>query len=164
MRYVALNGFRHPLDRYFNENVECLDVFNWTYENAMRYAFHKIKEPTTLIGFSDGATAALTIARLNAYVKVVYAHSPMYRDELLTPKARIHLFRTQGDTTPTYGQTWQVFESLTCSSGKVHVTLQDLHPGPFEPIRDLATMVMWFKGHQFRNCLPHLPLEILKHA
>jgi predicted esterase len=162
VKYLALNGFRHPLNRYFNNKVECVNKFNWTYSNAVEYAISNIKEPTVVIGFSDGATAALTMARHSPLVKSVYAHSPMFREESRKLKCRVHLFRTGGDTTPTYHDTWNVYEHLKVSNYPVNVTLQTLFPGPHEPIRDLATFTMWLKNHQFRNCLPHLPQEIVR--
>lgn len=158
MKYLALNGFRHPLNRYFNDKVECINQFNWTSRNAIKFA-QTIMEPTTLIGFSDGATAALTIANNSKYVEHVYAHSPLFRDEKVFTRARIHLFRTKGDLTPTYNQTLQVFYKY--SETPVNVSIQTLKPTTHEPIRDFATFVMRIKNHQFRNCLPHLPGDLL---
>jgi hypothetical protein len=36
-----------------------------------------------------------------------------------------------------------------------------LDPGPHEPVRDFATLVMRRKNHQFRNCLRYLPGNLL---
>lgn len=154
MKYIALNGFRHPLNRYFNHRVECINKFNWTERNAIAFA-NTIKEPTTIIGFSDGATAALTIANNSIHVREVYAHSPMYRNDTIRTRAKIRLFRTRGDTTPTFNNTLRVFDRYQFHP--VDVTMLTLPPGPHEPIRDLATLTMWLRNHQFRNCLLYLP-------
>lgn len=67
MRYIALNGFRHPLDRYFTSEVECVNAFNWTPRNARRLAaeLDQTDEPKTVIGFSDGASAAVVSSKMS---------------------------------------------------------------------------------------------------
>lgn len=154
MQYLALNGFRHSLRRYFNNKVQCIDKFNWTERNATSFAA-TIDQPTTLIGFSDGATACLTIACHCPFITSIYCHSPMKPANLhVVGNPYIHLYRTLGDTTPTFDDTLRI-HSLIRSS------LHTLNPGPHEPVRDLATLVMRWKNHQFRNCLPSLPREII---
>jgi len=150
MQYLALNGFRHSLTRYFNSKVICIEVFNWTERLAIQLAC-QLTEPTTLIGFSDGATAALTAACHSRQVVAVYAHSPMTpRSLAFNPRARITLFRTKGDTTPTFKHTLDIHI-------RAESRLLTLDPVPHEPVRDIATFIMKIRGHQFRNCLPELP-------
>lgn len=160
MQYLALNGFRHPLNRYFNNQVTCFNQFNWTEHGAIILA-NKLKQPTTVIGFSDGATAALTVANNSPHVQYVYAHSPMFRNELIRTEAQIKLFLTVGDTTPTALDTVDVYMHYVKSKTPLNITLTQLKPQPALPVRNLATFVMWLKNHQFHNCLRHLPQEIL---
>lgn len=163
MNYLALSGNMHSLRRYFNNRVTCLDAptwgrASWSRRHAMKVA-ESITEPTVLIGFSAGATACLDIAAVNYMVHRVYAHSPMDR---LTkyPRCPVTLFVTIGDKTPTNQQTreiaWRYRNKLP------QPELLPLHPVAPEPIRDLATWTMARRGHQFRNCLPYLPQEILR--
>jgi len=158
MKYMALNGFRHSLDRYFNNEVEIVDRFNWTQRNAVEYAM-TIDEPTVLIGFSDGATAALTMANYCPLVRAVYAHSAAFRPEKIVSKAVIHLFHTYGDTATDFRDFTNICNQWT---GRTTVQSMSLNPLTPLPVRDLATLVMRLKGHQFHNCLPHLPRHIIK--
>lgn len=164
MQYLALNGFRHSLSRYFNSTVTCVDKFNWTKRNALDFA-KNITVPTTLIGFSDGATAALQIAGVNPLIQMVYAHSPMYDSPPSRKGMLVRLFRTKGDTTPTFSDTLLCYKHYVSfnPSYQIDISLNDLAVGPHEPVRDVATFVMRWKNHQFRNCLPFLPVEILNH-
>jgi hypothetical protein len=152
MRYVALNGFRHSLARYFNDRVEIVDRFNWSERNAIRFA-KTITEPTTVIGFSDGATAALTIANHSPHVRVVVAHSPMFRQEEVRTEACLFVFRTLGDRTPTYEAAEQAWDWYGPKIGWCG-WIMTLDPLPALPVRDLATAMMRRKVHQFHNCLP----------
>jgi len=160
MKYIALNGFQHSLQRYFNKTVTCVDRFNWTKRSAILFAKH-ITEPTTIIGFSDGATAAITIANNSHYVVKCYAHSPMYRDETIRSGIDIKLFRTIGDITPTYKSTALVLSRYKRSVVPNTISLLDLLPVPPEKVKDVGTFAMKRFTHQFRNCLPYLPEEIL---
>lgn len=160
VRYLALNGFRHSLGRYFTDGVELAERFNWTEKSAIRLA-QTIREPTTLIGFSDGATAALTVANHSPHVRRVIAHSPMFRDEPTRTIAQIYLFRTEGDTTPTYQATEAVFRHLLQSDDSSDengpgwgLHLCTIDPLPPLPVRDAATAVMRRRNHQFHNALP----------
>jgi hypothetical protein len=163
MKYIALNGFRHSLRRYFNDNVECVERFNWTHRNAVEYA-KTITEPTCLIGFSDGATAALAMANESDMVKRVYAHSPQFRAYIVESKADVFFYATHGDRTGTFMDThdahrlWQTNKRYY--AGYV-TSLKVLEPLPHVPIRDLATFIMRIKTHQFHNCLTHLPSQII---
>jgi hypothetical protein len=160
VKYIALNGFQHSLQRYFNNTVTCIDRLNWVRLNAIRVA-STIKEPTTVIGFSDGATAAITIGNTNPLVVKVYAHSPMDRKDKIRSGVNITLFRTLGDSTPTFKKTNHLYLRYLKSPVPTQIDMIDILPGPHEPVKDLATFFMKEHNHQFRNCLPYLPEEIL---
>lgn len=166
MRFMALNGFRHSLRPYFDTDiVEIRDEFNWTARKALRLADEITRDrvPTAVIGFSDGATAAVRAAMNSPYVVRVYAHSPMYTD--LQPDVRSFeclLFRTRGDRTPTFRLTGDLAASLI---QKMHnpcqVSLTTLAAAEPLPVRGVATLIMRWKGHQFHNCLSSLPQFII---
>ena len=167
MNYIALSGNGHSLRRYFNSRVTCLDApsrhrLSWSRKQALRVA-ESIYKPTVVIGFSAGATAALHIAIANNLVLGVYAHSPMDRISTYEcPFAVVCIFRTNGDTTPTYEGALDAYLKLCTSQWPETPALRNLDPVDPEPIRDPATFVMWRRTHQFRNCLSFLPKEILR--
>lgn len=163
MKYIALNGFRHSLRRYFNDDVECVERFNWTHKNAVEYA-KSIAEPTCVIGFSDGATAALAMANSSPWVRIVFAHSPQFVKYRVESRADLFLYSTIGDRTGTFMDTRDVsrqWETGARYFAGVVTTLRELPPVDYVPIRDLATFIMRIKSHQFHNCLPHLPSKII---
>jgi hypothetical protein len=84
----------------------------------------------------------------------------MYVSQEPRTAAHVSLFRTTGDKTPTYKQTQDNFHHL--AQKNVDVLLYTLPALPALPVRNLATMVMWRKNHQFHNCLEYLPHEIIK--
>lgn len=154
MRYIALNGLGHPLDQYFNDRVECVNVLRWTRRNAENL-IRQIDEPVTLIGFSMGATAVLHMVNESDIVHEAYAHSPMYVAWNGNTAARLTLFRTTGDTTPTYKATWD--NHLV----RKYSTMIELAPLEHIPVTDWVTWTMRRRVHQFHNCLPFLPPHIV---
>ena len=163
MKYIALNGFRHSLRRYFNDNVECVERFNWTHANAVEYA-RTITERTCVIGFSDGATAALAMANESRLISTVYAHSPQFAKYNVQSKADVMLYSTQGDRTGTFEDThkaWRQWDTKERYYDGFITKTTILDPLPRIPIRDLATFIMRIKCHQFHNCLPLLPPMIV---
>jgi hypothetical protein len=165
VKYIALNGFRHPLNRYFTDSVHCINRFNWTRAAAIQLAkqIDADGQETTVIGFSDGATAAVTIGRHSKLTAHVYAHSPMYEaSDLPLAAGALTLIRTQGDTTPTFAATLEVFWSLCRSTPRDRLHIFALAPLPPLPVRDAATWLMRRKCHQFHNCLPMLPASIVR--
>jgi hypothetical protein len=112
-------------------------------------------EPVVIIGFSMGASAALHMANASDWIHEVYAHSPMYVPWNGDGMAAVTLFRTTGDTTPTYKQTWE--NHLT----RKYSSLIELAPLPHIPVTDAGTWVMRRRGHQFHNCIPFLPSHII---
>jgi hypothetical protein len=165
VKYIALNGFRHPLNRYFTDAVQCVNRFNWTQAAAIRLAeqIDADGQETTVIGFSDGATAAVTVARHSKVTAHVYAHSPMYEaSDLPLAARRLTLFRTKGDTTPTFDDTLEVFWAFCRSTERTRLHIHTLLPLPAQPVRDAATWLMRRKSHQFHNCLPFLPASIVR--
>jgi alpha/beta superfamily hydrolase len=167
MQYIALNGYRHAVDRYFTREVRCVYARNWTQKNASEFA-KTITSPTTLIGFSDGATAAMTIASENEWVQVLHAHSPMYREVTKVHGTEVNLYRTVGDKSPTFEQTARTRDlwlRLQTEQGVYNnVGMYTLAAMEAIPIRSFSTLVMWWTNHQFHNCLPYLPQHIVRYV
>lgn len=160
MRYFAFNGFGHSLGRYFDHNkVLAVDRLNWNHRNAEDFG-RGLTAPATLIGFSDGATAAITAAVYSPHVVHVIAHSPMVpRCRLETLGCPVDLYRTIGDTTPTFNATANVYQLAKLAD--VAISIEDLDPLPPITGRGLILKVMAQRVHQFHNVLSKLPAEIL---
>ncbi len=160
MRYFAFNGFGHSLGRYFDPaKVLPVDRLNWNHRNAEDFG-RGLTAPATLIGFSDGATAAITAAVYSPHVVHVIAHSPMVpRCRLETLDCPVDLYRTIGDTTPTFAATANLYQLAKLAD--VAISIEDLDPLPPITGRGLILKVMAAKVHQFHNVLSKLPAEIL---
>ena len=160
MRYFAFNGFGHSLGRYFDHNkVLAVDRLNWNHRNAEDFG-RGLTAPATLIGFSDGATAAITAAVYSPHVVHVIAHSPMVpRCRLETLDCPVDLYRTIGDTTPTFAATANLYQLAKLAD--VAISIEDLDPLPPITGRGLILKVMAAKVHQFHNLLAKLPADIL---
>lgn len=160
MRYFAFNGFGHSLGRYFDHNkVLAVDRLNWNHRNAEDFG-RGLTAPATLIGFSDGATAAITAAVYSPHVVHVIAHSPMVpRCRLETLGCPVDLYRTIGDTTPTFNATGNLYQLAKLAD--VAISIEDLDPLPPITGRGLILKVMAQRVHQFHNLLSKLPADIL---
>jgi alpha/beta superfamily hydrolase len=160
VRYFAFNGFGHSLGRYFDPSrVDAVDRLNWNHRNAEDFG-RGLTIPATLIGFSDGATAAITAAVYSPHVVHVIAHSPMVpRCRLETLDCPVDLYRTIGDTTPTFAATANLYQLAKLAD--VAISIEDLDPLPPISGRGLILKVMAAKVHQFHNVLSKLPAEIL---
>jgi alpha/beta superfamily hydrolase len=160
VRYFAFNGFGHSLGRYFDPaKVLPVDRLNWNNRNAEDFG-RGLTAPATLIGFSDGATAAITAAVYSPHVVHVIAHSPMVpRCRLETLDCPVDLYRTIGDTTPTFAATANLYQLAKLAD--VAISIEDLDPLPPITGRGLILKVMAAKVHQFHNLLAKLPAEIL---
>jgi len=160
VRYFAFNGFGHSLGRYFDPSrVDAVDRLNWNHRNAEDFG-RGLTIPATLIGFSDGATAAITAAVYSPHVVHEIAHSPMVpRCRLETLDCPVDLYRTIGETTPTFAATANLYQLAKLAD--VAISIEDLDPLPPISGRGLILKVMAAKVHQFHNVLSKLPAEIL---
>lgn len=161
MRLIALNGFAYPIAKWLSPNVETPYRFNWTCRNTDRLS-RSITTPTILVGFSDGATAAMRIACTNPNIVEAYIHSPeSYRGPITHVPRLMQFFRTKGDTTPTfYGaiNNYMTIEEMP----KMECCQVHLNTLPFVRFPQRRTPVEWFmsrRRHIFHNCLDRLPRE-----
>ncbi len=99
MNLIALNGSGYSIARWL-PGIPCPDELHWTYAKALELA-EEIKQPTTLIGFSRGATMAIVAALHCKHVQKVYCHSPSFRIRVQKRKFDMEVFCTTGDRTPT---------------------------------------------------------------
>jgi hypothetical protein len=153
MKIYALNGFLYPLPLP-DCKVEHVWEWNWNDKRAEKFA-KTIKEDCILIGFSDGATASLTVAQCSRYVKKVYCHSCMYSKYPIKRQFEIQFFSTISDSTPTYEGTEKTFLKYSMNGYKCNLT--NLPPEPIKSYNPIHLM-MNKKNHHFTNCLRYLPL------
>jgi len=150
LKIYALNGFLYPLPL---ENVEHVWRWNWNDKRAEEFA-KTIKEDCILIGFSDGATASLTVAQNSPFVKKVYCHSCMYSSYPLKRKFDVNFFTTIGDSTPTFEGTEKTFHKYLINGYNCNIV--DLKPEPIKSLNPVHLM-MNRKNHHFTNCIKYLP-------
>lgn len=154
---IALNGWQYSIARFMPSSVYCHPELKWTRQRAIDFADElnkTVSTPTTLIGFSRGANAALVIAQRCHVVNRVYAHSCTFRK--FTARKRdfdLTLFRTSFDRTPTAEGTeltWKQYRDLGYDA-KLHT----FNPEPWQP-KGWIEHMMDSMDHQFHNCLPFL--------
>lgn len=160
MRHIALNGFGYRLTKFFGPNVETPFRWNWTVRHADALS-KTINGPTTITGFSDGATAALQIATNNPYIVAAYIHSPMlYVGVIRRIPQSLTVFRTEGDKTPTYEGAFHSYARVKMLRTE-NVTLIPLPYVSFDRPTLFERLFLIRNRHIFHNCLDYLPPEMI---
>lgn len=158
-RYVALNGFGYSIAKWLPDYVQSPFRLNWTRRRAYLLAqeLQADPRPTTLIGFSDGATAALHVAEFARCVTEVHCHSCLspHRHTRTRP-IKITFYRTIEDTTPTVKATYSEYKTYeACGYDTMLIDL------PFKDFEDPTAFEQYilrrFK-HVFHNAVPWLRL------
>lgn len=164
MRLIALNGFFYPISKWLSPQVETPYHSNWNQRKADRLS-RTINTPTMIVGFSDGATAAMRIAVTNENIKAAYIHSPMpYTGPILHAPNVMHFFRTHDDTTPTNEGALQNYLRIheLQKSGLRDIVLETLPFEPFDRPTLIERLVLARRRHIFHNCLGRLPAQFRK--
>jgi hypothetical protein len=158
-RYVALNGFGYSIAKWLPDYVQTPFRLNWTRRRAYLLAqeLQADPRPTTLIGFSDGATAALHVAEFAWCVTEVHCHSCLSpRRHTRTKPITITFYRTIGDTTPTVKATYNEYKAYeACGYDAV---LIDLPYKEFDEPSFVERVMLSRLRHQFHNAVPWLKL------
>lgn len=161
MKTICLNGFLYSIKKWLPDFVHEEYRTNWTERNARALArqLNSEREYVRLIGFSDGATAALTIANHCWFVKEVYCHSCQYRDHEIKRDFQTQFFVTIGDRAGTildgssvYDQTIATFEQYAQHNRRQN-SIEFLDPLPFSRPTFFERFVLGPMGHQFQNCV-----------
>lgn len=160
MKTICLNGFLYSIKKWLPHFVIEEYRHNWTERNARALArqLNSEREYVRLIGFSDGATAALTIANHCWFVKEVYCHSCQYRDHEIKRDFQTQFFVTIGDTAGTLLDGWSVYDQ-TIATYEQYVqrdrdrsNIEFLEPVPFRRPTFFERLVLSPMGHQFHGC------------
>jgi hypothetical protein len=161
MKTICLNGFLYSIKKWLPDFVVEEYRHNWTERNAIELArkLNAGRELVRLIGFSDGATAALTVANHCDYVREVYCHSCQYREHRIKREFETRFFATIGDRAGTildgesiYDQTLATFEQYAQHDRRRN-SIEFLEWVPFKRPTMFEGMVLRPLGHQFHNCV-----------
>ena len=160
MRHIALHGFGYQeMQKFFPTSVEfpkTLVNWNWWRIFHLSQTLNRAKHPTTIYGFSDGATAAAELTTRTPFIRVAYLHSPNTARTRLSHHTRIILFRTQGDKTPTYSRTYDLFMYNLHEYSHPNIFLHTLIPAPFNDPSPFEKRWLIPLNHQFHNALPYI--------
>jgi hypothetical protein len=158
---IAFGGWLYPIAKWLPSWVQhhAAPLFGfsslWCREFAMA-----IKKPTTLIGFSAGASAAMLVAGHSPMVRQAVIQSSEARPYQPNAHCRYRLFATVGDTTPTLDGTVETFDHIT--NRNANASIQFLPFVPFESPTFFERRQLARRCHIFHNVLPHLtPLGIV---
>jgi hypothetical protein len=164
MKTICLDGFLYSIKKWLPDFVVEEYRHNWTERNAIDLAckLNADREPVRLIGFSDGATAALTVANHCDYVREVYCHSCQHREHRIKREFETQFFATIGDRAGTildgksvYDQTLATFEQYA-QYDRVLNSIELLDRLPFSRPTMFERLVLGPMGHQFHNCLDRI--------
>lgn len=154
-QYIAFGGWLYPISKWLPSFVRHYSApllgfsSSWCRDFAIT-----LKVPTILIGFSEGANAAMMIAGHSPMVKHAIVHSCEWVKYQINFSCRYELFRTEGDTTPTFSGTNLAFRDL---GGKgADATLTDLPFVPFARPTFFERTQLARRKHIFHNILPFL--------
>jgi hypothetical protein len=164
MKTICLNGFLYSIKKWLPDFVHEEYRTNWTEKNARALAasLNAKREYVRLIGFSDGATAALTIANHCWFVREAYVHSCQYREHEIKRPFRVHFFATIGDRAgrlidgeTIYDQTIATFEQYA-QQDRANASIEFLAPLPFTRPTLFERLVLGPTNHQFQNCVDRI--------
>jgi len=137
-----------PGVRHYNSPIRGF-TDRWCQDFASR-----LRRPVTLIGFSEGANAALAIAAYSSHVVRAIVHSCEEKKTSINRGCRYSFFATLGDTTPTFEDTIEVARRALAS--KAHTDLQFLKYQDFDKPTWFERKILSPKRHIFHNVLPHI--------
>lgn len=168
MKTIAIGGLLYPISKFLSPWVTSYEVKLFGQPNlfaSIESAIKATNEPVRIVGFSRGATFALSLFQSCRNVLEVYAHSPGEPPRIGGRGPRIdgvlRFFRTEKDKIGSvYRQTGEAFR-LYESAGHPDVLIRDLPFSRIETRRNIEQKMNRY-NHVFHNCLPHLPREILR--
>jgi hypothetical protein len=152
---IAFGGWLYPVSKWLpafvRHHASPLLGFsaNWCRSFALA-----IDRPTILVGFSEGANAAMQIAGYSPQVREAIIHSCEWVRFQINYACQYRLFRTDGDTTPTHKATQWTFNELAESGARA--TIQDLPFVPFAKPTFFESRQLARRKHIFHNVLPHI--------
>jgi hypothetical protein len=157
---IAFGGWLYPIAKWLPSFVRHYPAPLLGFSASWCRSFAlQIYKPTILIGFSEGANAAMQIAGHSPQVREAVVHSCEFVTHQVNFACEYRLFRTIGDTTPTFEKTKWTFDGLADSGA--NATLKDLPFVPFTKPTLFERTQLTRRRHIFHNILPHIS-ETLK--
>jgi hypothetical protein len=154
-QFIAFGGWLYPISKWLPSFVRHYPSpllgfsANWCRDFA-----YTLKVPTILIGFSEGANAAMMVAGHSPMVKQAVVHSCEWVRYQINFSCKYRLFRTEGDTTPTFAQTQRTYSDLADRGASVIRT--DLPFVPFAKPTFFERTQLARRKHIFHNILPFI--------
>jgi len=154
---IALGGWLYGIGKWLPNahHINC-PVWGFT-ERWCRDFAASLRRPVVLIGFSEGANAAMAIAAHSPMVVRAFIHSCENKKPSFNHNCQYSFYVTLGDTTPTFEGTCEVAEDAASDGATASLSLleyQDFeNPTLFEK-RFLAP-----RQHIFHNALPLIGLQ-----
>jgi hypothetical protein len=113
-----------------------------------------IREPVTLIGFSEGANAALMVASHSPMVRVAIVHSCEDKPVGFNAACEYRFFATLSDMTPTLDGT--IATATRALKERIRFDMQFLPFAPFASPTWFERKILAPRFHIFHNVLPFL--------
>lgn len=154
-KVIAFGGWMYSIAKWLPLRVEHHKSPVWGFtERWCRDFAATLQQPTTLIGFSEGANAAMRIAAHSPMVTTAVVHSCEDKRFAFNPNCYYHFFCTLQDTTPT-------FDGTIDTAHRAHIERQDytikfLEFVPFDKPTWFESSFLEPRSHIFHNVLPHL--------
>jgi dienelactone hydrolase len=153
---IAFGGYLYSIAKWLPSHVIHYSAGAWGFTQRWCRDFSAtIREPVTLIGFSEGANAALQVASHSPMVTRAIVHSCEDKPVAFNAACDYRFFATLGDTTPTFDGTIET--ATRAMKDRVRFQLQFLPRLPFESPTWFERKVLAPRNHIFHNVLPHLP-------
>ena len=154
-QFIAFGGWLYPISKWLPSFVRHYPApllgFSASWCRDFSYT---LKVPTILIGFSEGANAAMMIAGHSSMVKQAIVHSCEWVRYQINFSCQYALFRTVGDTTPTFQGTQRTYKDLADHGAQATGT--DLPFVPFAKPTFFERSQLARRKHIFHNILPSL--------
>jgi pimeloyl-ACP methyl ester carboxylesterase len=157
---IAFGGWLYPIQKWLPAFVRhhAAPLLGFSASWCRSFAL-AIDRPTILVGFSEGANAAMQVAGHSPQVREAIVHSCEWVRCQANFSCQYRFFRTIGDTTPTFAKTQWTFDAFDAAG--VRATIQDLPFVPFASPTFFESRQLARRKHIFHNVLPHIS-ETLK--
>jgi len=152
---IAFGGYLYPIAKWLPSHVIHYSSPIWGFTRKWCRDFAAaLKRPVILIGFSEGANAAMQIAAHSPMVTRAIVHSCEDKPVGFSAACDYRFFATLGDTTPTFDGT--VATAKRSLASKSRTDLQFLKFAAFDAPTWFERKILAPRKHVFHNVLPFL--------
>jgi hypothetical protein len=152
---IAFGGYLYSIAKWLPLHVRhySAGAFGFTQRWCQDFAA-TIREPVTLIGFSEGANAAMAVASHSPMVTRAIVHSCEDKPVEFNAGCEYRFFATLKDSTPTFEGT--VSTAMRALKSKIRHHIQFLPFAPFASPTWFERRILAPRFHIFHNVLPQL--------